>query len=157
MAVTFTLVSCVRGYHIYKNVWIPVVGETVNCEREDRNPQDPYAVGLKKDGTTVGHVPRTISCICTLLLRRGSVIEATVTGPRQYSQDLPLLPCSQHQRLTVIHCSIRSFVYLAWNSYINSLWPCDNTCNTSYKARKTWKLWIPPSAKFDPRKSWLGT
>ena len=97
MAVTFTLVSCVRGYHIYKNVWIPVVGETVNCEREDRNPQDPYAVGLKKDGTTVGHVPRTISCICTLLLRRGGVIEATVTGP-QYSQDLPQggleLPCT---------------------------------------------------------------
>ena len=113
MVVTFTLVSCVRGYHIYNNVWIPVVGETVNCEREDRNPQDPYAVGLKKDGTTVGHVPRTISCICTLFLRRGGVIEATVTGPRQYSQDLLLLPCSQHQRLTVIYCSIRSFVYLA--------------------------------------------
>ena len=65
---------------------------------EARNPQDPYAVGLRKDDTTVGHVPRAISCVCTLFLRRGGFIKATVTGPRRYSQDLPQggleLPCT---------------------------------------------------------------
>ena len=59
---------------MYKDVWDPGLGESVCCEREDRNPQDPYAVGLKKDDTTVGHVPRTISCICTLFLRCGVLL-----------------------------------------------------------------------------------
>ena len=80
MAVTFTLISCVRGYYVYKDIWDPVVGEMLNCEHKDRNPQDPYAVSVKKVGTTVGHVPRVISCICTLFLRCGGVIKATVTG-----------------------------------------------------------------------------
>ena len=85
MTATFTLISCVRGYHVYKDIWDPVVGETLNCECEDRNYKDPYAVGVKKVGTTVGHVPRVTSCICTLFLRCGGVIKATVTGAIQYS------------------------------------------------------------------------
>ena len=56
-AATFTFVSCIRGYHVYKDIWIPFVSEIVNCQCEARNPEDPFAVGLKKDGATVGHVP----------------------------------------------------------------------------------------------------
>ena len=67
------------------------------CECEDQIPQDPYAVGLKLRDVTVGHVPRTTLCICTLFLRRGGTIITTVIGPRQYSSDLPPgaleLPC----------------------------------------------------------------
>jgi len=90
---TFTLhsnLTAIRGYHVYKDVWPnPFVGEIVHCEREERNRYDPYAVALKKAGTgTVGHVPRTISCICTIFLRQGGVIVASVTGPRRYSADL---------------------------------------------------------------------
>ena len=48
MTATFTLISCIQGYYVYKD---PVVGEMLNCEREDRNPQDPYTVGVKKVGT----------------------------------------------------------------------------------------------------------
>ena len=95
--VTFTLTSCIRGYHVYKDIWDPPVGETVECEREARNPRDPYAVGLRKDSVTVGHVPRSISCICTLFLRQGGIIVSTVTGSRKHSDDLPQggleLPC----------------------------------------------------------------
>ena len=40
-----------------------------------------YVVSLRKDGTTIGHVPRIILCICMLFLRCGGVIEVTVTGP----------------------------------------------------------------------------
>ena len=97
-SITFTLTSCVRGYHVYKDIWNPPVGETVDCEREDRNPEDPYAVALRKDSVTVGHVPRTISCICTLFLRRGGIIVSTITGPRKHSDDLLQgglkLPCT---------------------------------------------------------------
>ena len=79
MATSFTLTSCVCGYLVYKDIWNPTVGETLNCEREARHPQDPYAISLRKDDTTVGHVPHIISCICMLFLRHGGFIEATVT------------------------------------------------------------------------------
>ena len=72
---TFILNSCICGYHIYKDVWTPSVGETVNCEREGRNLEDPYTVALQNNGTiTVGHIPRTILCVCTLFLRCGGAI-----------------------------------------------------------------------------------
>ena len=52
---TFMLSSCVRGYHVYRDIWNPSVGETVNCEREGRNPEDSYTVALQKDDIIVGH------------------------------------------------------------------------------------------------------
>ena len=61
MATTFTLDSCICGYHVYKGIWDPVSGESLHCECKDRNPQDPYAVGLKLHDATVGHVPRAFA------------------------------------------------------------------------------------------------
>jgi len=44
MAATFTLFSFIHAeYHVYKDVWDPSLGESIRCEHEDRNPQDPYA------------------------------------------------------------------------------------------------------------------
>ena len=80
MTTSFTLTSCVYGYHLYKDIWNPTVDETLNCERESRNSQEPYTICLRKDDTTVGHVPHVVSCICMLFLRHGGFIEATVIG-----------------------------------------------------------------------------
>ena len=45
----------------------------------------------------VGHLPRKISRICTLFIRRGGAIHCRVTGRRKYSTDLPQggvdIPC----------------------------------------------------------------
>ena len=49
---------------------------------------DAYAVSVIKDGTIVGHLPRRISCTCTLFMRRGGTISCQVTGRRKYSSDL---------------------------------------------------------------------
>ena len=49
--------SSVRGYHVYQDNWTPVIGERLNCEREEENPRDRYAVAIRKSGDTVGHVP----------------------------------------------------------------------------------------------------
>ena len=49
--------SCVRGYHIYKNIWDAVIGEELQCERELDNESDRYAVAVKKDGSNIGHLP----------------------------------------------------------------------------------------------------
>ena len=53
MAATFTFISCIHGYIKTR--------ETVNCQRNARNPEDSFTVGLKKDGATVGHVTPTKS------------------------------------------------------------------------------------------------
>ena len=34
---------CVRGQHIYKDIWYAVVSEVLVCEREPNNFQDRYA------------------------------------------------------------------------------------------------------------------
>ena len=81
-------VSCVRGYHVYKDIWDAVIGEAVICEREPHNVEDRYAVAVKKDGTVIGHLPRNLSRVCSLFIRRGGTIECTVTGTKRYSADL---------------------------------------------------------------------
>jgi hypothetical protein len=89
----------VRGYHVYKNTWIPQTGETLRCEREIHNLYDQYAVAVIKDMvSTVGHEPKQISASCSLFLRRGGIISCTVDGDRRYSNDLPQggleIPCT---------------------------------------------------------------
>ena len=39
----FRVDVCVRGQHIYKDIWYAVVGEVLVCKREPNNFQDRYA------------------------------------------------------------------------------------------------------------------
>ena len=43
--------NCVRGYHVYKELWAATVGEALVCEREPKNASDRYAVAVKNEGT----------------------------------------------------------------------------------------------------------
>ncbi len=36
--------SCVREYHIYRELWEAAIGEDLACQRECRNATDAYAV-----------------------------------------------------------------------------------------------------------------
>ena len=49
--------SVVRGYHVYKRVWTPVLGEQLSTNQEHGNPEDRYAVSVMKSSTIVGHIP----------------------------------------------------------------------------------------------------
>ena len=80
--------SAVRGYHIYQDIWEANYGELLSCTRETGNVFDPFAVCVQKDGDIVGHVPRKISAICSLFLRRNGTIRCKVTGSRRYSRDI---------------------------------------------------------------------
>ena len=80
--------SCIRGYHVYKAVWEPELGEELQCRRERVNAQDMYAIAVIKDTNVVGHLPRKISRICSLFIRRGGTLTCRVTGARKYSSDL---------------------------------------------------------------------
>ena len=94
--------SCVRGYHYYQDVWDPVIGEQLECVQEPANLHDRYAVAVLKEETVVGHVPRKISIVCCLFLRRGGTIVSTITGTRHYSHDLAQggmeVPCTLNFR-----------------------------------------------------------
>ena len=96
---SFVVDLAIHGYHIYKDVWpSPVVEEQLQCKREVGNSHDPMSVAVKKlidgENTIVGHVPRRISPLCSVFIRRGGCI---VDGPRRHSADLPQggleLPC----------------------------------------------------------------
>ena len=57
--VTFSL-SVVLGYHVYRSIWTPVLGELLYTEQELGNPEDRYAVSVLKSSTIVGHILRGI-------------------------------------------------------------------------------------------------
>ena len=44
----FEMVSSAKGYHVYKTLWNPLIGEFLSCEREPDNSVDKYAVCVKK-------------------------------------------------------------------------------------------------------------
>ena len=80
--------SVVRGYHVYKDVWEATRSEVLKCTMETGNAFDSFAVSVIKRGNVVGHVPRKISAICSLFMRRGGTIHCKVTGSKQYSRDI---------------------------------------------------------------------
>ena len=81
--------TVIRGHHVYKEIWTPSIGEVLQCEKEEGNSHDLYAVAVKKQDSIVGHVPRNISTLCHLFLSRGGIITCTVSGLRKYLDDLP--------------------------------------------------------------------
>ena len=53
--------SAVRGHHVYRSIWAPVIDEVFVCKRERHNIHDPFAVAVCKGSAVVGHVPRRIA------------------------------------------------------------------------------------------------
>ena len=77
--------SVIRGYHVYKSIWTPALGEKLSTDQERGNPEDRYAVSVLKSSTIVGHVPREISKLCWMFISREGHIYCTVSGGRQRS------------------------------------------------------------------------
>ena len=76
----FCMDSCIRGYHVYEEIWTAVFGE-LNTEREIGNNVDQYAVAVKKDsGETVGHLPKKILQMCSMFIQEGGEILCIVIG-----------------------------------------------------------------------------
>ena len=83
-----TTEAMVRGYPVYQTVWEENIGEVLPCLREPGNQHDPHSVAVKKDDIIVGYLPRKISCLCSIFIRRGGSIECTATDSRRYLADL---------------------------------------------------------------------
>ena len=59
MVCQYEKASVVKGHHIYKSVRTPVIGEELHTKLEKDN--EVHAVAVILDGSTVGHLPGTIS------------------------------------------------------------------------------------------------
>ena len=59
--------SCVKGFHVYGDIWTLFVGDTLACEQESGNPNDPYAVAIKK-GSEVASGTRAKEFIRSVLV-----------------------------------------------------------------------------------------
>ena len=66
-----TIESAVCGFHVYRDVWVPVLHEVLQTKQEFGNAEDQHAVAVIKSVSstdsgqqTVGHVPRSVSRIC---------------------------------------------------------------------------------------------
>ena len=76
----FSVESMIHGYHKYKSIWDnPSVSESLICEREVGNCYDTHAVAIKKNIEggikTVEYIPRKISAIFSIFIRRsGSIV-----------------------------------------------------------------------------------
>jgi len=70
----FKFTSAVRGYHIYKEIWEPNVGDKFVALRELHNQFDKYAIKVLNGEETVGHLPREYSRITWYFLAHGGSI-----------------------------------------------------------------------------------
>ena len=63
--------STVRGHHVYKRMWTPLIGELLQTVAEAGNGHDRFAVAVEKDDDVVGHVPREISKVAWFFIQHG--------------------------------------------------------------------------------------
>ena len=90
--------SCVRGFHVHKDICIPATGEVLSCKGEDKNIMDSYAVAIMKGSEIIGQVPCKISDACYLFIQKGGILTCIITDSNhQCSSDLPQgglqIPC----------------------------------------------------------------
>ena len=75
--------SHIRGYHAYKDVWMPVLNEELVLKREPANIVDINAVAVKKEDDIVGHVPFNLAPFVSAFLWHGTNSGfAKVTGDK---------------------------------------------------------------------------
>lgn len=59
---------------MYKDIWDMTKGEELENARESNSSTDCYAVMMKKDRETVGHISWAMSRMCTLFLEKWTTL-----------------------------------------------------------------------------------
>ena len=76
----------IRRYHIYSTIWEAESGKILTMIQERGNVHNRFAVAVKKERLTVGHLPIEMSKLCWFFIQRGGSITCEVTGPRRRSR-----------------------------------------------------------------------
>ena len=96
--------SVIRGHHVYKECWTPIMGETVLARKDTREEAieyDKYAIGIfKKQEKLVGHIPIELSQLIYHFLNESNenFIEASVSGKRK--RDIGLIVPAKYVAFT---------------------------------------------------------
>ena len=76
--IKFQIDCASRGYHIYRNIWSPKLGQDLLVKEEVGNVHDPFAMSIGADipgkltsFDIVGHIPREISRFCHYFVNYG--------------------------------------------------------------------------------------
>ena len=90
----FEKASVIQGHHVCTRLYglLSLVNTYVTLKIEDGNAHDEHTVAVIKDGSVVGHVPRSLSTISWYFLKRGGRILCHVTGRRNVGVGLEI-PC----------------------------------------------------------------
>ena len=72
------------GYHVYKVVWKPTIGEKLKADQELGNEADKFAVKVVKNNEIASHLPREYSRTLWYFIARGGKICVEVTGCRHH-------------------------------------------------------------------------
>ncbi len=81
---TFTFRCGLRGYHVYRNTWIPHRDEILSVKHEEENPFDRYAIAaVKRDHGNprekiVGHLPKEISRLVWFIILHGARVSLKI-------------------------------------------------------------------------------
>ena len=77
---TFEFTAAVRGFHVFRNIWKPVMHELLQCFHEQGNDFDFFSIKTctQNDNKTVGHLPREISRPTKFLIDRGARVTAEI-------------------------------------------------------------------------------
>ena len=62
----------------HQDIWTPLIGEILFCDREEDNSKDSFAISVIKDGNIVGHVPREASQIVWYFIKHGGSIDCRI-------------------------------------------------------------------------------
>ena len=115
---------CVRGHHVYESNRDAITGSKLKPCHEKRPSalvEDKYAMALKFNDTTVGHVPKFLSKITYFFLKLGGDLVVKVTAQRRYSRDLDqggrtsLVPMYLHQRMQKCTQNLKCLLKKPWN------------------------------------------
>ena len=83
--------TTVRGYHVYRTVWNPTIGEGFVVLHQPGNDHDHHAMGVYRvdePGLIVGHIARENSRISHYFTMHDGKITREVTGPRRYCREV---------------------------------------------------------------------
>ena len=106
-SLTFTFPCAIRGFHFYKDWWIPSLDEEHACHHEENNLYDIFMIKVcqqrgKRD-IVVGHLPMEISCPTKFLIQRGVIVIARVS--KEHYRRSPLIkggmeiPCTVYVQM----------------------------------------------------------
>ena len=104
--------SCICGHHIYKDMWNPLVGEVLQCEKDPHNAADRYSVAVKKRRSRrQTFTVKNIKTVLALLTEGGGTVDCNMYKLQHNTIRLPSLAHwkTQHRKQSLQSSAAETF------------------------------------------------